>query len=310
MAIGGTGFLSRVEAKARKWVDDEGDSGKFTSADLYDYIRRHWADTIADINRVSSVKVRARLDISVAADLREYILPPTISTFEAFEKLDANGDFLWEETPRHPLNPYGPGFTIEGSTLRLDPVWKNAETMRITYVPNGEAPPFEATAIATEHDTTTVLVPAAGPIDTTNMKVDNHENAYAGYVFRILSATYSTGATIEQERNITTYEVNYTGGRKRITWAPALSPAPDTTQTMTFEVVPAYAYRYEDLIALRVARFMATVVGDADRRILIDAEYRDSLRSLRLDRAQAEQRIGHRFHRSIRRNRRSPGKLR
>jgi hypothetical protein len=67
-----------------------------------------------------------------------------------------------------------------------------------------------------------------------------------------------------------------------------------------FEVVPQQAYRYQDLIALKASRFIASITGDRKRVETLQVEYRDSIRALRLREAQKEARIGQRFHRTTR----------
>lgn len=286
MALTGKGYLKRVTDKIRLYIDDSGTSAKFSDAQLLDMIRRHWADVISDLNRVSAFKVRARIDIAVVADQRDYALPPTVGKFLSFEKLDANGYVEWEVEPNHPLSPSGPGFTIEGPLLRLDPVWKENHTMRMTYVPNAEAGSFEASATA---GSTTSAVTAENVLD--GGLRDTRPSSYLGYVLRILDANGNS----REERLIT----GDTG--TVFTPSPAFTVNPASQK---IEVIPNHAFRLEDIVALSVAEFCARITGDNGRGDGLNLERTKAMRGLRLDLSQGEQRNGRKMQRVIRGNRR------
>ena len=298
MPVAGIGFLSKVEAKIREFADEPGTSAKFSDTRILDMMRRAFSDIIDDVNRVSLEKIRGRVDIVVVADQREYALPPYMGQFLEFKKLDDDGHIEWEATARHPLSPWGPGFTIEGPLLRLDPVWKTGHTMRIDFIPTGEAPIYEATADNSTLSTVTSPTPSGTAIAGT---VDGHENAYVGYVLRILApggvGGVGSGAPRSlQERIIASQDD--TGTTPVFTVKPDFSPLPGDQPV--FEVVPAYSYRFEDLVALRVARFIAGVTGDKDRWESLNLEYHDSLQKVKLRKATAEGRKGHKMTRRIR----------
>jgi hypothetical protein len=133
----------------RKSLGETGQSGRLSDADLMNYVRTAWADVIRECNSAGDNKIRVRYEVTMVADQAEYALPPTIEQFLSFEKwtTDTPPKRLWEIIPRHPLNPAGPGFTIEGTMLRLDPTWTTAHTMVVTYVPNGDVFPHEGTGL-------------------------------------------------------------------------------------------------------------------------------------------------------------------
>ncbi len=290
MAVAGQGFLSVVSEKIREYIDEPGTSTKFSDARILDMMRRAFADIIDDVNRASLEKIRARVDVTVVADRREYALPPYMGQFLEFKKLSDDGDIEWEEIARHPLSPWGPGFTIEGPLLRLDPVWKTGYTMRIDYVPTGAAKIFETgTAQATTVTASTIKPGSAVDAGA----VDKHKNAYLGYIVRVLS----DGTGTDQERVVSS-EDRTTQAQPIFTVKPDFDPTP--TSTVLFEMLPAYAYRFEDLVALRVARFIAGVTGDRDRWEALNLEYQDSLAKLKLRKSQAEGRRGHKLTRVVR----------
>lgn len=291
MAVGGTGFLNSVTTKIREYTDELATAtSKFSDARLLDMVRRAYSDIMDDVNRTSTGSIRARFDVSVASDLREYVLPPTIGRFLEFKKLDSSGNFCWEIVPRHPLSPSGPGFTIEGPILRLDPVWKSSETLRIEYVPSASAPIFEATSVVFDASTLKVSQPVAGTI---SLKA----NSYLGYVLRVLSE----GGGTQQDRVISK-EDRSTPSQPVFTLEPDFSPALSTTAT--FEVVPSHIHRFEDAIALKCSRFISSVIGNTERVQALQSEYVDAIRSLKLAATQTERRTGHRMVQVVRGRRR------
>lgn len=302
----GIGYIAAVVKKVRKWVFDPATGGRFTDTEIIDYIRLAFEDVVAQINRASQKKLRSRIEIPIVGGTSYYSLPPTIGQFLAFEERDAvTGSLLSEIVPNHPLSPYGPNFTIEGPVLRFEPVPQENRTFTIVYVPNGSGSPFEAEAASNEHTSTTALLPIGGPVDAA-MFVDYRENAYAGYIFRSLSATYAgpPAHTIVQDRVVTGFTVYNGAQRAELTFKPALSPAPDVTQPMTFEVIPDHAYRMESLVALRVARFISSIMPDPQRRAGLDAEFVQQIRDTKLMRAQFDARKGQSFKRRMRGRRR------
>lgn len=295
MALSGVGYLKRVTDHVRLFTDEAGADVKFTDANLVDFVRRCWADVQADVNRVSAFKPRARISITVVSDQREYALPPNVANFLSMEKRNAVTDDYEgvEWAPNHPLSPSGPGFTIEGPMIRFDPVWRVGETVQFTYVPSAEIHPFEGTALAA--GSTTTLAKTKTVVDGTK---DARPHAYNGYVYRLLDSS----GNVTEERQITAYDGTDP------TVAPALADAP--AEDEKFEVVPNHAYRFEHVVGLRVSRLIAALIGDADRAAMIQMEYREALRTVRLDLSQGEQRIGKQFYRRIRGRRRHLGKTR
>jgi hypothetical protein len=322
VALVGNSFLRKVTDKARVYTNEQGVSSYFTDANLVEFVRRAWADVHSDINRVNSFKVRSRVNIVVAVNQREYLLPPHVATFLQLEKVDTDGNMEWEIIPRHPLNPAGPGFTIEYPILRFDPIWKTGETLRLTFAPTGEIHPFEATVsgdagaapVGWNAAGSNFLIPsgagtvgaAEGIIDSTLVTVDTRANAYAGYIFRVLSVTGEPLTNVVQDRLVTSHSNTLiTGQSGQLTIAPALSPIPALSAGVfiDYEVVPMHAYRLEDIVALKVARFMHSITGNSDRAKMLQGEFMDAIRTLRLDRVNAEGRVGHRFTRTVRNTR-------
>lgn len=289
MAFSGNGYLKRTGDKVREYVDDPDASAKWSDAQIKDQIRRAFADVYSDINRQSTCKVMSRVTIEILQDVAEYVLPPTIAQFLALEERSDDTDNFERENiiPLDPLSPWGPGFTIQGSILVFDPRPTANTTLRLRYVPSGEAPIFEGVADASS--TTTTIVTAS----TTEGTRDLRDQAYTGYEVTQLNGS---GEPL-LHRQVKSYDGT------ALTIFPALPSA--WTASETFEVVPMHAYRVEDVVALRVARFFGAISGDNERVVGLNNEYKDTLRTLRLDMAYMEQRVGQRFRRTIRGKRRN-----
>lgn len=321
----GTGALARQFQLIRKSLGQTGQSGELSDSDLLNYIRAGWAEVLREINSVGDNKIRVRYDVAVVAEQAEYALPPTIEQFLSFEKwTDGTPPLLeWEIVPRHPLNAYGPGFTIEGPMMRLDPTWRKGHTMRLTYVPNGDVYPHESstdggTFIATDDgaDVTAVTSMTLDSTPVDSVPFDTRENAYAGYVLRILDATGDWGEAgavtlgVVQERVITASDINAAGTGIDVDFAPSLDPLPgwtgtalDDSGTCTYEVLPMHWNLCETAVALWVIRFASDVViGDTDKAQAASRQFQTVLRGLRLKVGQMQARTGKKMHRSIRRS--------
>ena len=284
------GFLSTVTANIRKYADEPESDVKYTDAKLREFIRMAWTDVLSELNKVSKNKVRVRMDITIVADTYSYSLPPNIQEILMLEKIDStSGRPEWEILPNHPLAPNGPGFTIEGPTIRFDPVWKRGETLRLTYVPNGEVEVYEGTI--SSGTSTTITLPATG-----TGTLDKRPQAYAGYTIRLGGGTYTGSLDIVQERIV----ASYANGTRVCTITPALDPVPTNFTGMTFELVPHFAYMCEHCIAMRVAMLIAATTKDDKRLVTLTREYHQMLRNLRMNLSHLNARTGSNMQRAVR----------
>lgn len=312
--------LARIIQKVRDYTSDPNNVDvKFDDTKILNHIRSSWDEVVHDVSRVASDKVRVRIDIQVVKDVSEYTLPPNVGQFLEFSKIADNGSVLWEVRPTHPLSPYGPGWMIEGPTLRLDPVWTRGETMRITYVPNGEVAPHAGTGTlipTTSGGAVTAVteMALATPTPTTG-EVDGRKNAYAGSILRILTAAGDWGASgattakVVQERIITGSDV-YNNTGFSVTFSPSLDPLPghtgatlDDSGTCTYEIVPLFFHLCEEAVALLTSRRIAAVTRDYELRDALNLEYQSQLRLLQSQVVQREARRGRRFERRANRSR-------
>ena len=325
MAVAGSGFLNKVTEKARLYINEPGASSGFTDANLLDFVRRAVSDVYSDLSRVSDSLPKARYTFTTTDGRFYYELPSTLGKMIALEWVDAScPNTVWSEIkPRNTINLYGEGYSIEGGALRVYPDIQSGLTMRVVYEPTADATIFEAqvgaqagtawwtgTADAEEGVIYAPLSGSSAPYVVAG-SVDTRKNAYLGYTLRILSVAGESSKSNMQDKTIVAYNADLSlapagepAGVPSFTFSPGFSPKPtasSATISITYEVVPAWAYRMEDIVALKIARIIASMTRDLQRARSLQTEYADAMRSLRLDHANAEQRIGKHFPRSIRR---------
>ena len=315
------GVLDGIVSLVRTYADEPAQVGgrvKFTNTAIMELAEASWPEVVAEVNALGDDKIRVRHDISVIANTRVYALPPYIGQIEEVVHFSnatavANTQMLWEIQPRSPMNPYGPGWMIEGPSLYLDPLFAANTTIRLTYVPNGEMTAHTGTGlfIATNDgsDVNGVAQMTLSNSPTLGL-LDGRKEAYGGCILRILTSSggyESASNTIVQERVITTYN-NET---LVATFAPTLSPLPAYTGTAlnnancTYEVLPLHMALCKDVLALKTARKVANVIGDTTRARALHFEYQDALRTLRLGSSRKQARRGDQFVRNTRGGRRT-----
>jgi hypothetical protein len=81
--------------------------------------------------------------------------------------------------------------------------------------------------------------------------------------------------------------------------APVTVPDLNPT-TMVYEVVPFHAYLFEPLLAYWIGRHVAVTAPDKDRAKLLGDKYNETLRAIRSQAAQFNQRTGTKFQRRSR----------
>ena len=288
----GTGFLGDVIDRIRKYASEPSLDAAYSNTDLIRMIQDAWTEVYRETCMVADWQQWVRYTLTIAAATTEYALPPNFDQILKLEKMDESGQgvVLWEFNPRHPLSPYGPGWSIEGTTLRLEPKWSNAETLRLSYRPTGQVSVHEADA--TVWTSTTITFPAAVNVGS----LDKRVNAYAGYILRPITGTYASGSFYQQERTITSYDPS----TQIATFSPAWSPLYNGA-TLTYEVLPQSADAFRKVIALKVARLLAVSRANNERATMLNTEYQDAKRLLQAHFANMNQRMGKSFARGVRR---------
>ena len=298
-----TGFISRTITRIRTFAAEPETNAKYTDAILLDMIEISWAEVMAELNRASSTSLCVRHDISAASattgPTNTYLLPPTIHAILRLAKVNTTtGVVEWEEIPRSRWSPAGPGFLIEGNTVRFEPHWqRGTHTLRLTYIPSGDMRLHYGTvdgtvgASAITNDTsanTCTVVLAATP---TTGSLDTRPNAYAGSILRILGDGGTNAAhDYCQERVITAYDVV----TRTATMSPALTTVP-VGDAIPYEVAPLLGNAFDAVIAMDVAAQVVGIEGDGARSMSIERQFARKMRTLKLNAANQEAIVGQRF---------------
>ena len=229
-----------------------------------------------EVNWNSKTQIVARMTITVAVGVTEYVLPHTVgSVYAVYSEGDEGGRVFYDSRSRD--NPYGRGLWIEGRTIHLQAATQYGLGTELTveYVPSGIARLHNGTCTinAAGDEITFGATPNAGTLDT-------HPNAYAGYVFRHLltDGTVVTGNQI-QERTMPSYNATTRVAPLDV----ALSPIPTTDDgTIYYEIAPAISKGMDMVVALYAAYRICLVEGNTKRAEGILKAYRIAKRNVRL----------------------------
>jgi len=185
--------------------------------------------------------------------------------------------------PRSLYNPYGPNVSYRGNLVKLIPKFNSSVDMEIWYIPNGEISLITGTISAYSSTNATVSFSAA-----TTGTIDLRENAYAGYVINLKDA--NDGNRIE-ERTITKSTVD-SSGVTTLTVAMDFSVFTPVSGDI-YELVPlVFTKRLELAVALYVAVIILSYEENPTRVGLIEVQRQHVMRSLRLEAARYESRVG------------------
>lgn len=277
--LSGTGWLSRVSSKVRRWVDEPTTSSKFAPDVMLEMIEASIRELFADVLINAENQLVIRYDLVTVADQQEYMLPPNVGQILRVAKIDTTTDRQeWEVRPSTVWDPQAYGWTIEGNMLRFTQkdLWSDEPTLRIEYIPNGDIKPHLATVadVSTDIDATGTIITL--PATVTDGTLDTRENAYGGYIMRVLSAS-EAASNFEQLSMVKSYDRL----TRQITLYRPLSPVP-STGTMVYELAPVMPTIFEDVLSLHVARQMATSEGNDKRHRILTQRYIEAARAFRI----------------------------
>ncbi len=297
-AISGTNAITRMIACVRKYVDEPSVDPKWTDNDILTRLHRAMAQVMQAVCGGSAGRIVVRHDIPIVVGTQNYILPPHIGSILEFARIDSVTDaVLGEWIPKSFYNPVGPGFSVEGNVLRMGRKPTLAETLRLSYVPNGE---FRMAAGTIEHsemsDVSSSSTDDFATVTATTFELygvdagtlDTRANAYAGAMLRTNDVSGYT-----QERIIQSYD-NTT---KIATVRPAFDPTPDTSAAtdITWEVVPLVGDLLEDLFCLRAALMILSVDGSPKRQKTMEIEFQRAQNAILTELSTREERMGLRW---------------
>jgi hypothetical protein len=264
-------FLTRMITSIRRGVDEPATNSKYTDAILIDEIEKAFPVILDEINRnKQDDMIVARFNVTVVAGTETYILPTLISSVVSLYTEDAVTKTRSFYFSRGRRNTAGRGVYLEGNMLKVQPNAVTAGTVIVVeYIPAGTARLHygACTLNATGDIATFGASPVLGALDT-------HANAYAGCIFRILSA--ATTNSFIQERIITSYD-NTT---RAATLAAPLSPIP--TGALVYEIAPPILRGLDDVIAIFIAWQIALTEGQRTRANDLQRVYLNRIRTVRL----------------------------
>lgn len=274
MAMTGS-FLTDCIADVRRYTEEPVANAKYTDTVLARMITQSYAHIISEINRCNPEPIVASFDVTYVADTDEYILPPLMGAIWAIYSATDSGYKVFYSSRSH-LNPLGRQVYVERSILRVqDGLFTAGDTITVEYVPSGTAALHNGDCTV---DSTGKIITFGATVTTGTL--DTHLQAYTGSVFRIVSDT-DTSYNFIQERLIS----SYAHVTRVATVELALNPnAGDGVQsgTTSYEIAPAIHQGLSHAVGMYLARWVVSIEGSITRSRLLNREYQDVIRNLRL----------------------------
>jgi len=276
-------FIAEVITQIRDETDEPSTNAKYTDAKLVNYISKAFSCVWNDINRVSKHVVVVQFDITVTTDKSTYVLPPTAGRIIDLQWIATDGTTIYQyfNTSSH-KQPTAPGMVLDGNTIRFQTTPPDAFTLRVLFAPSGlvhlhygtDADSVTSITNSTSNENCVIVVKSAPTAGTRDLR----DNAYAGCIFRLLTAGVG-GAGMIQDRVIRAYDPQtYT-----FTVAPEYETADLPTVTgATYEITPLMADDLAWPVSLYVSRHLVALEGDRPRYSLINTEYNRAIREVRL----------------------------
>jgi len=201
---------------------------------------------LSRINGLSDTRVYARFVINVAQGTEFYLLPSYIQSVVRLIEKDDDGNITYDWVPKNEFHRNGPGWVIEGNTIRFTPLPSEDVELEIWYVPSGFVNMHYATdGTASFVTTPTQLNLSAAPAMGL---MGRNENEYVGCMLRVLDPS-----RYHAERIIATYDAVTRDATLRL-------PLPTLTAAtgIIYEVVPGWTLPFWGAIASGAALRLAT----------------------------------------------------
>ena len=298
--------IERLVEDVRLMMNDPAITSRFTDTQIVGFAAKAMRDVFTDIQRIDSSPIVLSMDIGLNPESfaetedgrNEYVaeLPPAIGEIVRMGTWDSGqGRFesildwgtMWKR------NAEQERLYLDGH--RLVSHWKLNEptTVKIEYIPSGEYSPvlwrntYSSGNLFSTSSADYVVLPPDSKIIAG--QVDPRPNAYCGSILRIWNE--SKTSPMATEKTVTAYFLSL--GNRVVTISPNfggefdsyLKPSPWSTDVVGFELVPPLSALGFDAVAMRTARFLAAMSGDASRDANLMMEYRALLRGARLAKA-------------------------
>jgi len=168
-----------------------------------------------------------RMAITIDPETEYYQLPPCIQSVAGIRSYGEGGDLQGEWRPNGNMNPYGPGWSLEGNTLHFLPAPAATSEWEIWYIPSADVPIQYGTDMSCDGttDVDTFVLPA-----TPALGLPFHfANEPVGQILRIVA-----GSGQWYERVIDTWDP----ATRTITVKIPVETLP-AEDDLTYEVIPA-----------------------------------------------------------------------
>lgn len=260
-------FIKTVLERVRAYVNEPDADAKFKDEYVVRSVIQPALDEVTGrITMTENCPVVCRFSVTLSPSQEFYTLPCAREIIRIC-KMDANKNVLYDWRPDSDWHPAGPGWVVEGNTIRFNPLPLEAETVDIWYIPSpAVVPHYSSGGGACAADGTTFTLAATPTLGF----LDRRENAYAGMFLRYLP---SDG--VWQERIITSYDP----ATRVATLRRPLSSIPGTRTSLAYEIAPIYHSSLWEAIACRAAMKLGTMNRQGNPAL--DREYAASLKTAR-----------------------------
>lgn len=260
-------FLKTVLERVRAYVNEPDADAKFKDEYVIRSIISPALDEVVGrITMTENCPVICRFSLTLSTSQEYYILPCAREIIRIVQ-MDEYKNVVFDWRPESDHNPGGPGWVIEGNTIRFNPLPAETETLDIWYIPDSAVVPhYSADGGACSVDGTTFTLDSTPTLGF----LDQRENAYAGLMLRYLPAS-----GIWQERIITSYDPS----TRVATLRRPLSSIPGTRTSLPYEIAPIYHASLWEAVATRSAMKLAAMNRQSNPAI--DREYAASLKTAR-----------------------------
>lgn len=260
-------FIKTILERVRAYVNEPDADAKYKDEYVVRAIIQPALDEVTGrIVMTENCPIICRFSLTLVAGQEFYTLPCAREII-ALRKMDPDKYILWDWRPDTDHHPMGPGWVVEGNTIRFNPTPAEAETLDIWFLPSGAITPHYSDAGgACSADGTTFTLTATPTLGS----LDRRENAYAGNVLRYLPAD-----GIWQERIIQSYNPS----TRVATLRRPLSSIPGTRTSLRYEVAPLYHAGLWEAVATRSAMKLGTM--NRQENPALNREYAAAIKTAR-----------------------------
>lgn len=271
------GFLGRVIRRIRRDLREPEINPEFTDDEILElYLIPGWKGLFEDLVSFSTSPPVAKMDLSVVKNQEFYTLPPNVHQVLFLGKIDTQGAYTADFMPRDRLNPYGPGWTLNGTTLQINPYPQSSETLQLLYVPSGDIELHEGAGVVPVGETNQFKLAAAPSFGD----LDTRDNAYAGCTVRVQDQ--DAGLTRIYEYQVDSYDPTTRICTTRQAIDSAVSTAgAEGSGTVDYQIIPPFGAAWFEVLAMRVSLMLLASRKEPKDYALMQRQYKTQLKGMR-----------------------------